>query len=1192
MRMRVRRIVLAMTLAAAWGLPTAAPDAAPQPPSLPLPAQLGKGLPGLPPGVDVNQLLQQLGKGVMPAPAPKEETAAPKVAPPEKPKGIGAFEAEARRILWDGRRTPEREARLEARARELGVGLTQARALWKRVAQERRKLTDQALADVKALWDGRKLADADRAWLIRKWMDAGQSQEEAQRLLDYTLDRLHRLDVYRSVLEAFRADGVITSTEESILAQRRRDLGLTREEAAAVRKELQAEGERPVRDVFEKLREEAASRQPLEPPLELYGKKVFEAPPEAFAPPSALAPPDDYRVGPGDRFQVTLWGRIEAEYDLVVDPEGRVQFPKVGPVSLAGLTYREAREVLRGRAESITGVSAAVTLTSPRSIQVFVVGEVQSPGSVTLSPLSQAVHAVMAAGGPTDLGSLRTVRLRRGGKLLATLDFYKFLRDGTTPGDRPLENGDVVVVPRARVLVKVTGLVKRPGVYELLRGEGLRAALEYAGGLRPDAYGGRVQVERSEGNARKTVLDVNLADLGKDFELRDGDRVTAFPVLPVPENRVRLFGHVYRPGTYAWTPGMRVSSLLGSTDRLKPRVDLDYAVILRDTGPDRVKEVVTFQPGKALDQPGTEADPALQAGDEVFVFSRDAFRPPLRATASGQVRNPGLYRIERGARVADLVRMAGGLAPDALVGRAELLRYLPDRQRQTLYVDLAAALKGDPAHNLELRDEDELVVHSVWDQGAEPVVFVEGEVQAAQNPENLRGASAWDRFRGRAPKSGATTGSVPIPLTRGMTVKDLIFKAGGLTKSAYLPVAYLYRTDPRTKEVTVRTFDLGRALDGDPSHNLELQDLDHVVVHSAYDFRPLQPVEISGMVTRPGRYPYATNLRVRDLVLAAGGLRDEAYLAEAEIVRTEVPEGADQAETRTIRFSLERAMAGDPEHNLQLAPYDKVFVKRIPEWRDTWKVKIAGEVRFPGTYYISKGEHLSSVLRRAGGYTPEAYLRGAVFTRKSAREQQQRRLDELRDRLQQTILRVSSAEFQAALSPEDVAAQKQYLASQELLLKKLQAARATGRVVVRLLPLDEMEGSDWDVGLEDGDTLTVPKRPQTVNVVGAVYNPTSLLWEPANPTVDYYLQKVGGPTPDADEDEIYVVRADGTVVSGRSLSEGSWWSRDIQSLELYPGDTILVPEKVRRVSFMKELKDTTQILYQIAVTAGVAVALF
>ncbi|RMG96137.1 MAG: hypothetical protein D6708_02650, partial [Candidatus Dadabacteria bacterium] len=360
---------------------------------------------------------------------------------------------------------------------------------------------------------------------------------------------------------------------------------------------------------------------------------------------------------------------------------------------------------------------------------------------------------------------------------------------------------------------------------------------------------------------------------------------------------------------------------------------------------------------------GTEDDPLLRPGDEVFLFSQDAFRPPRRATASGQVRKPGRYRIEPGARVADLVRLAGGLAPDALLSRAELLRYLPGRERQTLYVDLGAALAGDPAHNLELQDEDELVVHAVWDLGPEPVVFVEGEVQSAQDPENLKGKSAWERFRERLDQAAASPaqGSVPVPLTRGMTVQDLVFKAGGLTKSAYLPVAHLYRTDPATKEITARTFDLGRALQGDPAHNLELQDLDHVVIHSAYDFQPLRPVVVGGMVTRPGEYPYAENLRVRDLILAAGGLKDEAYPDEAEIVRTEVPEGSDEAVTRTIRFSLERAMAGDPEHNLLLHPYDKVFVKRIPEWRETWKVEVAGEVRFPGTYYISKGEHLSSV---------------------------------------------------------------------------------------------------------------------------------------------------------------------------------------------------------------------------------------
>jgi protein involved in polysaccharide export with SLBB domain len=425
-----------------------------------------------------------------------------------------------------------------------------------------------------------------------------------------------------------------------------------------------------------------------------------------------------------------------------------------------------------------------------------------------------------------------------------------------------------------------------------------------------------------------------------------------------------------------------------------------------------------------------------------------------------------------------------------------------------------------------------------------------------------------------------------------MTARDLVFKAGGLTKDAHLPVAHLYRTDPATKAVTIHVFDLGGALTGDPDANLVLQDLDHVVIHSAYDFAPVQRISASGMVNRPGDYPYAGNMRVRDLVLAAGGLTEEAYVAEAEVVRTELLAG-ETGETRTLPFDLAAAMAGDPAANFPLQPYDRLFVKKIPEWKRARQVTLEGEVTFPGAYHVAKGERLSSVLRRAGGYTAEAYLRGAVFTRESARRQQQQRLNELRDRLQEAVFRASSQEVQAALSPEDVAIQQHFLASQQALLQKLVSIQASGRVVIQLLPLRELEGTEWDVILEDGDSLAVPERPQTVAVVGQVYNPTSLLWEPDNRRAGYYLQRTGGPTPDAEEKRMYVVRADGTVVSSEGEGGTNWWTRGgIRSLDLYPGDTVLVPERLLRVSYLKEFRDISQILYQIAIAAGVAVAIF
>lgn len=1006
------------------------------------------------------------------------------------------------------------------------------------------------------------------------------------------------------------------------------------------------------RDVLGEIRQ--ASRERPQGDLPIFGFNLFEGA-SPFQPVQGVAVPDDYVVGPGDTLRVTVWGRFDADYLLTVDNEGRVLFPKVGPVQLGGLTYIRARERLKSTAESITGVSASVTLGTTRTIQVFVVGEARQPGTHTLGPFSTVIHAVLAAGGPTPLGSLRQVELRRAGRAVAALDLYGFILRGEIEGDRPLDNGDVVVISRAATHVWLFGRVKRPAVYELRPGEGLRDLLAYAGGLQPDAYGGRIQVERAEGNRSRVVLDVPLDEIRTDFTLQDGDSVRVFPLRPEIENRVALYGHVFRPDTYAFRPGMRVSDLIRSFDALKPEAELSYAVVLREEGPDRVRRTIPFDLGSALQTPGSGADLALQPKDEIYVFSRYQFRPPLRAEAQGEVRNPGLLRFERGARVSDLVRLAGGLTAEALLARAELLRFLPDRTRSLHHVDLGRALGGDKEHDLVLEDEDVLVVHSLKESVPERVVRAEGQVhrpgtypltagmrvselvfkageltkdahlaeahlfrlhpvskEISFHAVDLRGAlegrpeadlllqdmdrlviySAHDLV---IPRTVSVAGEVKSPATyplgEGMRVADLVLKANGLTRDAHQGEAHLFRTDPESKEVTIHVFHLGRALSGDPADNLLLRDEDRVVVHSAYEYSPRQKVYASGYVNQPGEYPYAVNMRVRDLVLAAAGLKEEAYLAEAEVVRSEVVEG-ETMEVATLRFSLADALAGDPGANLLLRPHDKLFVKRIREWRETARIELAGEVQFPGTYFVSKGERLSSVLERAGGLTANAYPPGAVFTRESAREQQQRRLDELRERLEQAVLRIGAAEVQGALSAEDVAAQRQYLEAQQALVRKLQAVRATGRVVVRVQSPEALRGTPWDLAVEDGDTLTVPKTPQTVAVVGQVYNPTSLVWEPEGRTVEHYLAKTGGPTPDADAKEIYVVRADGTVMSRGSNAAYSWWSRGILGLEVHPGDTVLVPEKVLRVSYMKELKDITQILFQVAVTAGVAVALF
>jgi len=405
-----------------------------------------------------------------------------------------------------------------------------------------------------------------------------------------------------------------------------------------------------------------------------------------------------------------------------------------------------------------------------------------------------------------------------------------------------------------------------------------------------------------------------------------------------------------------------------------------------------------------------------------------------------------------------------------------------------------------------------------------------------------------------------------------------------------MEIGHLYRTDWRTKEVTIHTFQLKKALEGDPEHNLLLEDLDSIVIHSIWEYVEKNIVTIEGMVNKPGDYPYATNMTVRDLILVAGNVKYAAYMKTAEVIRYDIVEG-EKVKTSVLNFDVNLALRKDPAHDLKLNPQDVVYIKEIPEWGEKKTVTILGEVNFPGTYPVRRDERLSSVIERAGGYTEEAYLRGGVFTRESVRIVQQERLEAMMNRLEIEIAGFSAREVQTALSSEDIAAQAQFITVQRALLARLQEAKATGRVVIFLKPLDTFKGTSGDLIMENGDRLHIPPEPTTINVLGAVYNPTALVYDKERSRVKNYLSRVGGPTENAEEDQMYIIRANGTVVSKKSTS---WFvfGKRFKNVRLYPGDTLLVPQKVVQPNYLRDVKDITQILYQIAVTTGVIVTLF
>jgi len=902
---------------------------------------------------------------------------------------------------------------------------------------------------------------------------------------------------------------------------------------------------------------------PEPPSLEIFGHKLFSRPPSTFAPIKAMPVSNEYVIGPGDEIRILIWGRLDASYSLEVDNEGVINFPKIGPLTVAGLTFRELKALIKVKFEAITGVNVNVSMGKLRTIQVFVLGEVKSPGVYTVSSLASISNALLSSGGPTPLGSLRRVKLKRKGKVITAIDLYDFLLKGDTSKDIRLEPGDIVFVPQAGPMVSVSGNVKRPAIYELKRRRTLKTVLRLAGGLRPRAFNQRIQIERAYKNRVQIILDISYEELQrkKAVPLQDGDVVRIFSILPSPINAVYLYGNVLRPGQYEYKPELRILDILPNLEALSVDTYFDYALIKRYRSEEMEAELIPFDLGGLLLSQDMTQNIPLMPKDEVYVFNKRMFEEREYATVNGEVRKPGRYFIDN-MRVKDLILKAGNLTDEVYLPKAEIIRIDKDRNRHTIYFDVAAAMADNVNHNIIVQHKDRVIVHSIWEEQWKEFVTITGEVKKAGE----------------------------YALTKGMRLKDLVFKAGRFSRDAFMEMGHLYRTDRRTKEVTIHTFQLKKALEGDPEHNLLLEDLDSVVIHSIWEYVEKNIVTIEGMVNKPGDYPYATNMTIRDLVLVAGNVKYAAYMKTAEVIRYDIVSG-EKVKTSVLNFDVRLALRKDPAHNLKLNPQDVVYIKEIPEWGEKKTVTISGEVNFPGTYPVRKDERLSSVIERAGGYTEEVYLRGGVFTRESVRIIQQDRLNTMMKRLELEIAGVSAREAQAALSEEDLAAQALFVSAQKALLAELKGAKATGRVVIFLKSLDTFKGTPGDLIMEDGDMLYIPWEPTTINVLGAVYNPTALVYDKVRSRLKDYLAMVGGPTKNAEEDRMYIIRANGTVVSKKGIS---WFvfGKRFKNIILYPGDTLLVPQKVVRPSYLRDVKDITQILYQIAITTGVIVTIF
>lgn len=817
--------------------------------------------------------------------------------------------------------------------------------------------------------------------------------------------------------------------------------------------------------------------------LRQFGYDLFTRVPTTFAPVTDVPVGPDYIVGPGDNLNIVLWGGTqETAYQAEVDRNGAITLPRLGVVQVWGLTLDQAQRLLQQRfKEFFPTFQMVVTLGKLRTVQVYVVGEVQQPGTYTISSLSTMINALFASGGPTKNGTLRRIQLVRQGRTLHTLDLYDFLLLGDKSQDKPLQSGDTIFVPVIGAVAGVAGHVKRPAIYEFQPGTTLRQMLELAGGVTPLGYLQQVQVERTVANEKKVIADLNLSAPQRQLNalwqtpMADGDLVRIFAITTLLENVVTLEGHVKRPGRYELKPGMHLHDIITSYRDLLPEAYLDYAELVRLEEPSLRPTVMPFNLKALLDN-----DPAhnvrLQRQDVIRIFPKTAFADLPKVTISGQVRQPGIYEWIAGMQVRDLVARAGWVTKDAYLERAEVIRLTPHRELISVPFHLGRALEGQSSDNLALQDEDSLLIQDVRTQGF-----------------------------------------------------------------------------PRR-------------------------------------------VQVSGLVTTPGLYPLTRDMRISDLIFRAGGTTKFAYLEKAELTRRDISQGGDIAVR--IEVSLQKALVGDPEHNLLLQDLDQLLVRSIPDLEQVQTVTLLGEVRFPGVYPVLKGERLSSVLQRAGGFTPEAYPRGAVLTRPSAKAAQERRLRQLIEQEEAALLTEGIADIQTALTPQEATIEQQGVIFRRQLLARLRTVQPEGRVVIRLHSLERFAGSENDIELEPGDQLTIPQVPKYVNVLGEVFNEVALSYEPGKKVADY-LKAVGGIKSEALEREIYLVQLNGTVISN-SQSQFAITSpegetkrfRDFFAVEPLPGDSIVVPRQTKTPATLRNIRDIAQILFQSLSSVAVIVSVF
>ncbi|PQJ65374.1 OtnA protein [Vibrio jasicida] len=798
--------------------------------------------------------------------------------------------------------------------------------------------------------------------------------------------------------------------------------------------------------------------------LKRFGLDLFAGSPTTFAPVSDVPVPADYTVGAGDEIVIQLFGKENATHRLRVNRAGTINFPSLGPVQVAGMSFSDVRDSLNQRVkEQMIGVRSDISLGEMRTMQVFVMGDAYKPGAYTVSALTTISQAIYYSGGFGESGALRNVQLKRNGQVIRKLDMYDLLLKGDARNDVRLLPGDVVFIGAVGNTIAIDGEVNRPAIYEVKSGETYKQAIQMAGGFTANAYRDQIEIKRYAAKGARDALTLNFSQShDQQTKVKDGDAVNVLKKSEELTRYVQIEGDVRHPGFIEWKSGLRVADLFQSVDTsFNSTADVNYAVVVREINPQRDIEVYQVNLANAILSPSSKDNLKLNSRDRVLVFNR--------------------FNNEDLDTLADQDTVTKAKTLEQAQFKAEL-----DQQKEQEVMSSSVAISS----------------------ATDNMSMGQSAIEESEQPKII--------FRG--------------------------------------------------KEITKEDFD---ALKQNTRRTLLAPVLLQLQQQSRLGLAP-QIAEVFGEVKHPGRYPLTPRMSVSTLIEAAGGLTYNAFTINAELARTVISSKDERASIDVERIDLRKAIQGGTADDAILVGRDRLNILEKPNVKLQSTVTLQGEVRFPGTYTVRQGETLGELLERAGGLTEFAHPQGAIFTREALRLQEQKLLNQyaadMRAETAKKTFRADSNMSSVISDPEKTLA----------FVEEASKSKALGRMVVQLNRILKDERSA-DFMLEDGDFLFVPTFRNTVSIMGEVQVPITYLLD-NKLDVDDYLNKAGGAKKQADEDRIFVVRADGSVYKPTS---GYWFGNNHE--ELKAGDTIVVPIDTDYRDALSTWTAATQILYQTGV---------